>query len=212
MVASGPAASVSCHWSNSVNTIVNVLLEMEHEEMELNFHVGDALVALGRDALGTSETAHNPPQDRVLLERVLSRGDDSRHLKQRRKATILLLCMCAVGLTTVRTSPSWKLVFQSPSVVVNLFSNWPADIVNGKISRELQARALEIPIRHDVRKVFFCVPLLMRVCSDRENIEVKTYWELEDDNQAPVRSVGGDTSSDETRADDTMDECSLVWR
>ncbi|KAI9907250.1 hypothetical protein PsorP6_016633 [Peronosclerospora sorghi] len=56
-------------------------------------------------------------------------------------------------------------------------SNCPADIVNGKISRELQARALEIPsIRRDVRKVFFCVPLLMRVCSDREEIEVKTEW------------------------------------
>ncbi|KAI9909449.1 hypothetical protein PsorP6_015021 [Peronosclerospora sorghi] len=56
-------------------------------------------------------------------------------------------------------------------------SNWPADIVNGKISRELQARALEIPsIRSDVRKVFFCVPLMMRVCSDREEIEVKTEW------------------------------------
>ncbi|KAI9913982.1 hypothetical protein PsorP6_005020 [Peronosclerospora sorghi] len=101
MVARGPAASVSCHWSNNVNTIGNVLLEMEHEEMELNFHVGDALVALGHDALGTSETAHNPPQARVLLERVLSRGDASRHRKQRRKATILLLCMCAAGLTTV---------------------------------------------------------------------------------------------------------------
>ncbi|KAI9895254.1 hypothetical protein PsorP6_018510 [Peronosclerospora sorghi] len=47
--------------------------------------------------------------------------------------------------------------------------------------------------------------------SDRENIEVKTEWELEDDNQATVWSIGGDTSSDETRADDTVDECSLVW-
>ncbi|KAI9913791.1 hypothetical protein PsorP6_005322 [Peronosclerospora sorghi] len=100
MVASGPAASVSCHWSNSVNTIVNVLLEMEHEEMELNFHVGDALVALGHDTLGTSETAHDPPQARVLLERNLSHGAASLHRKQLRKATILLLCMCAAGSTT----------------------------------------------------------------------------------------------------------------
>ncbi|KAI9911507.1 hypothetical protein PsorP6_009268 [Peronosclerospora sorghi] len=52
----------------------------------------------------------------------------------------------------------------------------------------------------------------MRVCSDREEIEVKTEWELEYNNQAPVRSVGGDTSSDETRAEGTVDECSLVWR
>ncbi|RLN47975.1 hypothetical protein BBJ28_00013575, partial [Nothophytophthora sp. Chile5] len=66
--------------------------------------------------------------------------------------------------------------------------NWLADIINGKSSRELQARALEIPsIRRDVRKQF--VPLLMRVCSDREDIEVKTEWELEDDNAAAVRSV-----------------------
>ncbi|KAI9908623.1 hypothetical protein PsorP6_002999 [Peronosclerospora sorghi] len=177
--------------------------------------------------------------------------------------------MCAAGLTTVRPSSSWQLVFQSSAVAVNVWellhlgghglenldelfyrvqelvfvccprlteqadllefmwfeicrpdlrkfsfcSNWPADIVNGKISRELQARALEIPsIRRDVRKVFFCVPLLMRVCSDREEIEVKTEWELENNNQAPIRSVGGDTGSDGTRADGTVDECSLVWR
>ncbi|KAH7491092.1 E3 ubiquitin-protein ligase HERC2 [Phytophthora ramorum] len=73
--------------------------------------------------------------------------------------------------------------------------NWLADIVNGKSSRDLQARALEIPsIRRDVRKVF--VPLLMRVCSDREDIEVKTEWELEDDNQAAVRTVAGNTAAE----------------
>lgn len=66
--------------------------------------------------------------------------------------------------------------------------NWLADIINGKSSRDLQARALEIPsIRRDVRKKF--VPLLMTVCSDRTDIEVKTEWELEDDNAAEVRSV-----------------------
>ncbi|CAH0491885.1 unnamed protein product [Peronospora farinosa] len=76
--------------------------------------------------------------------------------------------------------------------------NWLADIVNGKSSKDLQARALEIPrIRRDVRKVF--VPLLMRVCSDREDIEVKTEWELEDDNQAPVRSVNGGVSEGDGR-------------
>ncbi|KAI9923285.1 hypothetical protein PsorP6_001074 [Peronosclerospora sorghi] len=48
--------------------------------------------------------------------------------------------------------------------------------------------------------------------SDREEIEVKSEWELEDNNQAPIRSVGGDKRSDETRADGTVDECSLVWR
>ncbi|KAI9920732.1 hypothetical protein PsorP6_000215 [Peronosclerospora sorghi] len=56
------------------------------------------------------------------------------------------------------------------------------------------------------------MPLLIRVRSDREEIEVKTEWELEDNNQAPVRSVSGDTSSDETRAYGTVDECSRVWR
>ncbi|KAI9919725.1 hypothetical protein PsorP6_017294 [Peronosclerospora sorghi] len=81
--------------------------------------------------------------------------------------------------------------------------NWLADIVNGKTSRDLQARALEIPsIRRDVRKVF--VPLLMRVCSDREDIEVKTEWELEDDNQAPVRSVGGGVSEGDGRFLETL--------
>ncbi|GMF45938.1 unnamed protein product [Phytophthora fragariaefolia] len=81
--------------------------------------------------------------------------------------------------------------------------NWLADIVNGKSSKDLQARALEIPsIRRDVRKVF--VPLLMRVCSDREDIEVKTEWELEDDNQAPVRSVGGGVSEGDGRFLETL--------
>ncbi|KAJ8558859.1 hypothetical protein ON010_g8594 [Phytophthora cinnamomi] len=85
----------------------------------------------------------------------------------------------------------------------NFVLNWLADIVNGKTSRDLQARALEIPsIRRDVRKVF--VPLLMRVCSDREDIEVKTEWELEDDNQAPVRSVGGGVSEGDGRFLETL--------
>lgn len=70
----------------------------------------------------------------------------------------------------------------------NFCLNWLADIINGKTSRDLQARALEIPsIRRDVRKRF--VPLLMMVCSDRDDIEVKTEWELESDNAAEVRSV-----------------------
>ncbi|CEG43458.1 hypothetical protein F442_14898 [Plasmopara halstedii] len=85
----------------------------------------------------------------------------------------------------------------------NFCLNWLADIVNGKTSRDLQARALEIPsIRRDVRKIF--VPLLMRVCSDREDIEVKTEWELEDDNQAPVRSVGGGVSEGDGRFLETL--------
>ncbi|KAI9905366.1 hypothetical protein PsorP6_014357 [Peronosclerospora sorghi] len=66
----------------------------------------------------------------------------------------------------------------------------------------------------------FGEPLLMRVCSDREDIEVKTEWGLEDNNQTPIRSVGGDTGSDETReatrheqtAQWTSDHWSALWR
>lgn len=77
----------------------------------------------------------------------------------------------------------------------NFCLNWLADIVVGKTSRDLQARALEIPsIRRDVRKRF--VPLLMVVCSDRDDIEVKTEWELESDNAAEVRSVVRGSLSD----------------
>ncbi|TYZ58158.1 hypothetical protein PybrP1_003949 [[Pythium] brassicae (nom. inval.)] len=73
--------------------------------------------------------------------------------------------------------------------------NWLADIVAGKTSRDLQARALEIPsIRRDVRKRF--VPRLLVVCSDRDDIEVKTEWELESDNAAEVRSVVRGSLSD----------------
>ncbi|RLN49899.1 hypothetical protein BBJ29_008599 [Phytophthora kernoviae] len=80
---------------------------------------------------------------------------------------------------------------------------WLADIVNGKSSRDLQARALEIPsIRRDVRKIF--VPLLMRVCSDREDIEVKTEWELEDDNSAAVRTVRGSLTEGDGRFLETL--------
>lgn len=77
----------------------------------------------------------------------------------------------------------------------NFCLNWLADIITGKTSRDLQARALEIPsIRRDVRKRF--VPLLMVVCSDRDDIEVKTEWELESDNSAQVRSVVHGSLSD----------------
>ncbi|KAG6616397.1 Kinesin heavy chain [Phytophthora cinnamomi] len=40
--------------------------------------------------------------------------------------------------------------------------------------------------------------------NDREDIEVKTEWELEDDNQAPVRSVGGGVSEGDGRFLETL--------
>ncbi|OQR99189.1 hypothetical protein ACHHYP_07208 [Achlya hypogyna] len=56
--------------------------------------------------------------------------------------------------------------------------NWLADIVQGRSTKDLRARAIEVPaIRREVRKQF--VPLLMMVVSDRMDIEVKTEWELE---------------------------------
>ncbi|CCI45746.1 unnamed protein product [Albugo candida] len=71
--------------------------------------------------------------------------------------------------------------------------NWIAGILNGKTSKELQARALEIPnIQRDTRKMF--VPLLMRLVSDREDLEMKTEWELENDNAASVKSIRGNGS------------------
>ena len=55
---------------------------------------------------------------------------------------------------------------------------WIADIVSGKSTKELKARALEIPrIRPEVRKQF--VPLLTRVVSNRSNIDIATEWKLE---------------------------------
>ncbi|OQR94399.1 lysosomal alpha-mannosidase [Thraustotheca clavata] len=56
--------------------------------------------------------------------------------------------------------------------------NWLADIIQGRSTKDLRARAIEVPaIRREVRKQF--VPLLMMVVSDRMDIEVKTEWELE---------------------------------
>ncbi|CAK4629217.1 hypothetical protein LEN26_002686 [Aphanomyces euteiches] len=56
--------------------------------------------------------------------------------------------------------------------------NWLADIIQGRSTKDLRARAIEVPsIRREIRKQF--VPLLMMVVSDRMDIEVKTEWELE---------------------------------
>ncbi|RLN32035.1 hypothetical protein BBI17_006924 [Phytophthora kernoviae] len=80
--------------------------------------------------------------------------------------------------------------------------NWVADIINGKSSRTLQVRALEIPgIRRDVRKIF--VPLLIRACSHRKDIEIKTELELEGN-----RSGGGSLEDDE---DDLYLETLRIW-
>ncbi|KAJ0394832.1 hypothetical protein ATCC90586_007439 [Pythium insidiosum] len=91
--------------------------------------------------------------------------------------------------------------------------NWLADIVTGKTSQQLQARALEIPgIRRDVRKQF--VPLLLRVCSDREDLEVKTEWELESDNAAEVKSVataGTRGASGPSEGDNRFLETLRIW-
>ncbi|KAF0710165.1 Aste57867_5616 [Aphanomyces stellatus] len=57
-------------------------------------------------------------------------------------------------------------------------ANWLADIIQGRSTKDLRARAIEVPsIRREIRKQF--VPLLMMVVSDRMDIEVKTEWELE---------------------------------
>ncbi|RHY31398.1 hypothetical protein DYB32_003547 [Aphanomyces invadans] len=57
-------------------------------------------------------------------------------------------------------------------------ANWLADIIQGRSTKDLRARAIEVPsIRREIRKQF--VPLLMMVVSDRLDIEVKTEWELE---------------------------------
>ena len=56
--------------------------------------------------------------------------------------------------------------------------NWIADLSSGKNTRELKARALEVPdVLPETREKF--VPLLLDVLSDRMDIEVKTEWELE---------------------------------
>ncbi|TMW58815.1 hypothetical protein Poli38472_006960 [Pythium oligandrum] len=88
--------------------------------------------------------------------------------------------------------------------------NWLADIVNGKTSQQLQARALEIPgIRRDIRKQF--VPILLRICSDREDLEVKTEWELESDNSAEVKSVTNGVRGSLNEGDGRFLETLRIW-
>nr|CCA16611.1 conserved hypothetical protein [Albugo laibachii Nc14] len=59
----------------------------------------------------------------------------------------------------------------------NFCLNWVADLLVGKSTRELQARALEIPnISHQVRKEF--VSSLMELVQSRRNdLVIKTEWE-----------------------------------
>ncbi|KAG7391836.1 hypothetical protein PHYBOEH_006589 [Phytophthora boehmeriae] len=82
--------------------------------------------------------------------------------------------------------------------------NWVADIMNGKNSRTLQVRALEIPcIRRDVRKIF--VPMLIRACSHRKDIEIKTELELEGNRS------GGRSREEEHDEDGLQLETLRIW-
>ncbi|KAI9914447.1 hypothetical protein PsorP6_007588 [Peronosclerospora sorghi] len=197
MVASGPAASVSCHWSNSVNTIVNVILEMEHEEMELNFMSGRSSLLLDtmRSERAKRRTIHPRPLSfwsafchAALLLDTGSNGGKPRSCSCNcytlgghglenldelfyRVQELVLICCPRLTEEEDLLEFMWFEICRSDLRKFSLCFNGPADIVNCKISRELQARALENPsVRCDVRKVLFCLPPLMHVCSDREEI------------------------------------------
>lgn len=72
---------------------------------------------------------------------------------------------------------------------------WIADIVSGKSTKELKARALEIPrIRSEIRARF--VPLFARVVSNRTDIEVTTEWKVDVDEE---RRKGRSKSSEPDR-------------
>lgn len=75
---------------------------------------------------------------------------------------------------------------------------WIADIVAGKSTKELKARALEIPrIRPEVRSKF--VPLLTRIVSNRDDIDITTEWKTEaPDVRSGSSRRGGPASERET--------------
>ncbi|CAH0519754.1 unnamed protein product [Peronospora belbahrii] len=121
---------ISTELSSGVEDAVNVLMNLRMEsDTELQFIVGEALVALGTHESGesfamdstTKYDTFTANRAATIFERVLANYAGSRQVEQRRNATVWLLCMCAAGLTTpspghgsvLVSAASWKSVFRS---------------------------------------------------------------------------------------------------
>ncbi|ETP30980.1 hypothetical protein F442_20117 [Phytophthora nicotianae P10297] len=115
----------------ALEEVLNALLSLGNEEdTELQFDVGEGLVALGTHDVSEEFTTDRQTKyahfaenrAAVVFERVLADYAGSRQPKVRRNATIWLLCMCAAGLgpvsdggDAVMSTTSWRSVLGSPA-------------------------------------------------------------------------------------------------
>ncbi|RMX66983.1 hypothetical protein DD238_001618 [Peronospora effusa] len=123
---SGLPGVTSSDLSSGVEDALNALFDLQIEnDTETQFRVGEALVALGTHDSEESFAVHRDTfssnRAAAIFERVLAEYAGSRQLKQRRNATVWLLCICAAGLTTPSpenestpvSATSWNSVFRS---------------------------------------------------------------------------------------------------
>ncbi|CAI5719504.1 unnamed protein product [Hyaloperonospora brassicae] len=124
---------------SGVRDALDALFDLDVEtDVELQFHVGEALVALGTHdveedfAVGHQAKCAVVAANRAvaIFERVVADYAESRQPKKRRIAAVWLLCMCAAGLTTssrkdestVVYATSWAGVFRSPAYSHSILS------------------------------------------------------------------------------------------
>ncbi|CAI5730262.1 unnamed protein product [Peronospora destructor] len=123
---SGLPGVISKDLSSGVEDALNALLGLQVEnDTEMQFKVGEALVALGthesEEGFAVHRDIFSSNRAAAIFERVLPDYAGSRQLKQRRNATVWLLCMCAAGLSTPSpesestpvSATSWNSVFRS---------------------------------------------------------------------------------------------------
>jgi hypothetical protein len=123
--------SVSPDISTGLENILRSLFDLgEKDDPELQFKVGESLVALGTHAAEEKFAADREvkfdafSENRAafIFEQVLADYAGSRQPKIRRNATIWLMCMCAAGLSSpsvdggiFSSAKSWKSVLESPA-------------------------------------------------------------------------------------------------
>uniref|UniRef100_A0AAV1TBE7 Proteasome adapter and scaffold protein ECM29 HEAT-repeat domain-containing protein n=1 Tax=Peronospora matthiolae TaxID=2874970 RepID=A0AAV1TBE7_9STRA len=138
-VVSGLPGMMSADLSSGVEAVLDALFDLDVEtDVELQFDVGEVLVALGtHDFEETFAVDRQAKYDvfaanraATIFERVVNEHAESRQPKKRRIAAVWLLCMCAAGLTTssrndgrtVAYATSWAGVFRSPAYSRSILS------------------------------------------------------------------------------------------
>ncbi|GMF65160.1 unnamed protein product [Phytophthora lilii] len=123
-----PGPNLPLNLSRGLEEILDAVLDLgDQTDAELQFAVGEVLVALGTHAFdekiaidcNTKYNSFSENRAAAIFERVLADHAGSRQPKVRRSSTIWLLCMCAAGLATssprngLTTPKSWEIVLTS---------------------------------------------------------------------------------------------------